>query len=866
MSGASTDRDGALRRLAVQEAATRALADTGNLAEAFEGILESVCLALDWQRAEAWIVDPTAGALALAAHWCTPGADDDAVEAVSRDTLVGRGEGLPGRVWESGAPIFVPDVSRDDPLLELGRATGSGARSAVACPIVVDGEVIGVMAFYTDTAAEPDEELLAMAGSAGRLMGHVVRRRQAEAAVRESEARKRAVLDAALDCIVTIDHRGIVVEVNRAAESCFGYTATEMIGRRMAELIIPPHLRERHAAGFAHYLATGEAVIIGHRVELEAMKKDGTVFPVEITVTRVEHDSTPYFTAYIRDIGGRRRADDRLRDEIRVNETLQRLALSFGTERDRDRLLQLITDTATVLSDAQIGAFFLNERGPDGGPEYTLYTLSGAEKNRFDGFQRPRKTPLFAPTFEGRSIVRLDDVRTDPRYGAMGPQPEGHPPVVSYLAVPVKAPSGVVLGGLFFGHAEPARFTQQHERVVAGIAAHAAVALENLRLYDKLRTSEQTAQTAYRMAADAARRKDEFIAMLSHELRNPLAPIMTAIELMKMDPSEETLGSSRVVIERQAKHMLRLVDDLLDISRITRGKVSLERRPVEIREVLASAVEMASPLFEKLAHRLHVDIEDGLWVRADRNRITQVASNLLTNAARYTNPGGDVWLTAFHADGQIEIHVRDSGIGMGPELLERVFEPFSQGAQEIDRAQGGLGLGLALVKTLTEAHGGTVEATSAGPGRGSELVVRLPVADSMDGIRPSLTPGRGVPAPAAGTRILVVDDNPDAAEVLARGLRRLGYQVGIAHDGPEALARAPELHPEIAILDIGLPVMDGYELGHRLRQLEGLDGLRLIAVTGYGQISDRMRSRAAGFDAHLVKPVGIEELAEALET
>jgi CheY-like chemotaxis protein len=243
-----------------------------------------------------------------------------------------------------------------------------------------------------------------------------------------------------------------------------------------------------------------------------------------------------------------------------------------------------------------------------------------------------------------------------------------------------------------------------------------------------------------------------------------------------------------------------------------------------------------------------------------------VASNLLTNAARYTNPGGDVWLTAFHADGQIEIHVRDSGIGMGPELLERVFEPFSQGAQEIDRAQGGLGLGLALVKTLTEAHGGTVEATSAGPGRGSELVVRLPVADSMDGIRPSLTPGRGVPAPAAGTRILVVDDNPDAAEVLARGLRRLGYQVGIAHDGPEALATAPELHPEIAILDIGLPVMDGYELGHRLRQLEGLDGLRLIAVTGYGQISDRMRSRAAGFDAHLVKPVGIEELAEALET
>ena len=863
----STATTGSLRRLEVQEAATRALADGDSLPEALDGILASVCMALEWQRGEAWTVDAAEGVLRLSAHWHPPDRTTDEFDLDSRERTFGRGQGLPGRVWQSAAPVFIEDVTtRNGSFPRLRAAAAAGLRSAVGFPIDVAGEVVGAMCFYTERAVTPDDALLRMLESIGQQIGNVIRRRRAEAAVRQSEARKRAILDAALDCIVSIDHHGNILELNRAAERTFGYRASEAIGRPMVDLIVPPHLRERHREGFARHVESGEIRILGRRIELEAMRKGGEVFPVELTITRIEAEGAPSFTAYIRDISDRKHADERLREEIRVNETLQRLSLSFATERDQDTLLQLITDTATVLCDAEFGAFFFNAANAQQ-ESYLLYTLSGAQREAFGSFPMPRKTPLFEPTFEGREIVRLDDVREDPRFGQMGQQPEGHPKVTSYLAVPVKAPSGEVHGGLFFGHGEPGRFTAHHERIVAGIAAHAAVALDNLQLYDRIRKSEKTAHSAYRMAADAARRKDEFIAMLSHELRNPLAPIMTAIELMKMDPSEETQNSSRVVIERQAKHLLRLVDDLLDISRITRGKISLERRPVGVKEAMEAAIEMASPLFEKHSHRLHIEIEDGLWVRADRARLAQIVTNLLTNAARYTDPGGDVWLSALRTNGDIEIRVRDNGIGMEPDLLERVFDPFSQGKQDIDRAQGGLGLGLTLVKTLTELHDGSVEARSEGPGRGSELVVRLPAIDTGEQARPSVTPNRGLPRTGKSrARVLVVDDNPDAAEIMARGLRRLGYEVRVAHDGPTALLIAPELTPELAVLDIGLPVMDGYELARRLRNVAGLSRLRLIAVTGYGQISDRMRSRAAGFDAHLVKPVSLEDLAEALES
>ncbi|HEV3484672.1 MAG TPA: ATP-binding protein [Vicinamibacterales bacterium] len=369
-----------------------------------------------------------------------------------------------------------------------------------------------------------------------------------------------------------------------------------------------------------------------------------------------------------------------------------------------------------------------------------------------------------------------------------------------------------------------------------------------------------------REAAEAANRaKDEFLAMLGHELRNPLSPILTALQLMRLRGSDAS-ERERTVIERQVTHLTRLVDDLLDVSRIARGKVELKEEIVEIAEVVAKAIEMTSPLLEQRMHTLDLDVpRRGLPVRGDSTRLSQVVSNLVTNAAKYTPPGGHITIHGSEEEGQLVLRVRDTGMGISPDVLPRVFDLFVQEGQAIDRAQGGLGLGLTIVRNLVERHGGVVSADSHGRGMGSEFTVRLPLASVPSTAEPYAPCDRD-PANASANqslRILVVDDNVDGAEMLAMALSTKGYDTRVAHDGPSALLLADEFQPAIAFLDIGLPVMDGYELAARLRERPGLRDLRLIAVTGYGQESDRRRTGQAGFQHHLVKPVDLQAI-EAL--
>jgi signal transduction histidine kinase/ActR/RegA family two-component response regulator len=360
----------------------------------------------------------------------------------------------------------------------------------------------------------------------------------------------------------------------------------------------------------------------------------------------------------------------------------------------------------------------------------------------------------------------------------------------------------------------------------------------------------------------AGRAKDEFLAMLGHELRNPLSPIVTALQLMKLR-GDATTTREQQVIERQVDHLVRLVDDLLDISKITRGKVELRRETVEIAEVIAKAVEIASMLFEQRTHQLTIDVpRTGLLLEGDPVRLAQVVANLLTNAARYTPRGGHIKLSAGRVGSEIVIRVRDNGVGITAEMLPLIFDLFVQGKQTADRAEGGLGIGLTLVKTLVTLHGGSVVASSQGPGEGSEFVIRLPAvsvaAAAISG------PRLGAPSPfaraAVTKRVLLVDDNSDAADLLAEALREVGHQVEVANDPVAALEAAQHFNPEVAILDIGLPVMDGYELAAQLRACPGLARCRLIALTGYGQEHDRARSKSGGFERHLVKPVELDEL------
>jgi PAS domain S-box-containing protein len=376
-------------------------------------------------------------------------------------------------------------------------------------------------------------------------------------------------------------------------------------------------------------------------------------------------------------------------------------------------------------------------------------------------------------------------------------------------------------------------------------------------------------ETLRKTAENANRAKDEFLAMLGHELRNPLSPILTALQLMKLR-GETAAERERVIIERQVGHLNRLVDDLLDVSRIAQGRVELKRQKLEILDVVTRAIEMSSPLLEQRSHRLHVEVPSGLLVDGDPTRLGQVISNLLTNAAKYTPPDGDIWVQAAQADGQLQVSVRDSGIGIAPEMVPHIFDLFVQERQAVARSQGGLGIGLTIVRSLAELHGGSVSVRSDGVGAGSEFIVRLPAIRAEPASTVQLEPvesdHRPRSVPTARARVLVVDDNEDAARLLGDVLTRKGYHTRVALDAPAALEAAMEIRPDIAILDIGLPVMDGYDLATALRRLPGMADLQLIAVTGYGQEIDRQRTTRAGFRHHLIKPVDISTLERALNS
>ena len=498
------------------------------------------------------------------------------------------------------------------------------------------------------------------------------------------------------------------------------------------------------------------------------------------------------------------------------------------------------------------------------GESYMLYSLSGVPREAFSKFPMPRNTAVFAPTFEGSGVVRSDDITKDARYGKSAPHhgmPQGHLPVRSYLAVPVISRSGEVLGGLFFGHEQAAVFTERAERLVAGIAAQAAIAMDNARLY----RAEQEAAAKLR---EADRRKDEFLATLAHELRNPLAPIRTGLHLLRItQPGSDSAEQARAMMERQLTHLIRLVDDLLEVSRISRGKIDLRRSPIELAAVVLSAVETTRPAIEAARHRLEISLPaQPLTVDADFVRLAQVLANLLNNAAKYTDPGGRIALSVRGEGAEAVISVRDNGVGIPAELLPRVFDMFAQVDRTLDRAQGGLGIGLALAKSLVEMHGGHHPGGERRT-RPGQRIHRAPAGDRVDGTtghwrrpvsrlpqaRQRATPrarGRRQRRRRAESRPAA---RPDGLRGADRARRRGGDRSGAL--GPAAPRAARHQHARDRRL----------QRGAALKQDLAFRDVPFIAVTGLGREADRDRAREAGFNEHLVKPVSPEALREVLE-
>jgi signal transduction histidine kinase/DNA-binding response OmpR family regulator len=412
---------------------------------------------------------------------------------------------------------------------------------------------------------------------------------------------------------------------------------------------------------------------------------------------------------------------------------------------------------------------------------------------------------------------------------------------------------GRILGALTLVMGQSGRTFRSPDMALAEeLAGRAAVAVDNARLYREIQEGD--------------RRKDEFLAMLGHELRNPLAAIANALEYAQIAGDDPTSAArARDILARQVQMMARLVDDLLDVSRITRGKIELRKEAIELQSAVRRAVATVEPLISARQHELTVATPDrSVQLLADPARLEQILANLLNNAAKYTDPGGQIRLEVDCNGHEVAIHIRDSGVGIPEHLLPHVFEMFMQGDRSLDRAQGGLGIGLTLVRSLVELHGGRVDVLSEGLGHGSDFVVRLPVLAPEAAPIAVETPPQACAPKGDSRRILLIDDNVDLTSTMSALLRMGGHEVTVCCDGPSGIEAATELQPEVILVDIGLPGMNGYEVASRLRQMSVFDRTLLVAVTGYGQADDRRRSREAGFDHHLIKPVFFEALQQLL--
>src|SRR5262245_17250571 len=587
----------------------------------------------------------------------------------------------------------------------------------------------------------------------------ITTRKQAQEALRQSEARIRSVLHNVIDGIITIDEQGVIETVNPAVERLFGYTGSEVVGQNVRVLMPDPY-RSEHDGYLANYLRTGHAKVIGSGREVVGRRKDGSTFPMDLAVGEFREGGRRFFTGVVRDITERKKAENKLLEseqrlaaELEAITRLHALSTRLLSADNLHTALDDVLENAIVTSGADFGNIQLYD--PQAGA-LEIVAQRGFRQDFLDYFRRVRvdEGSACAQAMRSGQRIIIEDVELAPAY-------EPHRRIAAaagYRAVqstPLKSRNGSVLGMLSTHFRLPQRVSARNPRLLDLYARYAADRIERIPVEQALR------------AAD--RRKDEFLAMLAHELRNPLAPIRNAVQVLKLrGPLEPALQTARDMIDRQVGHMVRLVDDLLDVSRISRGKINLRCDPVELATVVASAVEGSRPLIDARRHDLQVDLPaEPVRVKGDLTRLAQVVLNLLNNSAKYTPEGGHIRLAVGTEDNRAVLWVRDDGVGIAPELLPKVFDLFTQAERTLDRSQGGLGIGLTLVKKLTEMHGGTVEAHSAGPGRGSELVLRLPLlSQEADAAKRNGQGGAVARGRSAARRILVVDDNKDAADSL----------------------------------------------------------------------------------------------------
>jgi PAS domain S-box-containing protein len=736
--------------------------------------------------------------------------------------LNGVAESLTG--WPRGEAVgrLLPDVFHI-----VNEHTGQPVENP-ALRSLQEGTIVGLanhtILIARDGTDRPiDDSAAPMRGHDGAAIGSVLVFRDVTERKRaqENQARLAAIVESSEDAIVSKTLDGTIRSWNAGAERLFGYASHEAVGQPITLIVPPERLDEERT--ILERLCRGERI---EHFETVRLSREGRRIDISLTISPIRNAEGLVIGAskVARDITERKRAEAAL--------------------REREDLYRQAAAEAALAAEANAKFRVFFEQGTNFAG---LLALDGTvvEANRLSldacGFVRDEVIgrPFWECGWWNRSATLMEMVRAGSLQAAAGRMfrtetsyfvAAGSERMVDLILAPVKDESGRVLF----------------------VAATGTDITERRRMEDSLR------------AAD--RKKDEFIALLAHELRNPLAPIRNGLQVMRLAGANAGAADrAREMMDRQLSHMVRLIDDLLDVSRINRNKMELRRSRVLLTDVVSSAVETARPLIDAEGHALTVSLpHEPVYLDADLTRLAQVFSNLLTNSTKYTERGGRIWLSAELRDGNVAVSVRDTGIGIPTESLASIFDMFAQVDRSMERSTGGLGIGLALVKGLVEMHGGTVTAASGGQGQGSAFTVTLPVLMARPDAAIAGTPDNGQTASGPKRRILVVDDNRDGADSLAMMLRLMGNEVRTSYDGVEAVETAKQFHPEVVLMDVGMPRLNGLDATRRIRELAWGRDVTIIALTGWGQMGDRERSREAGCDGHLVKPVNLSDLEKLL--
>lgn len=667
----------------------------------------------------------------------------------------------------------------------------------------------------------------------------VTEQRLAEQQRREAETRFTSLVKNIKDhSIFAMDTEGRITSWNVEAEKILGFSEHEAIGEHFSIIFTAEDRQQgipQQELDAAREAGRAEDERWHRRADGERFWALGIVTPT--TDDQGKHNG---FSKILRDITHRKRTEEALRKQSSQLRMLWDSAADLLSATDPKVMMQKIFQRISEQLDVDAYFHFVVDHGRDalrlvssgGVPEHVARSVEQLEYGEtVGGTVALRGEPITAGHIQQSDHPMLELVKS------CG--------MDAYACYPLISEDRLI-GTLSFASRRVDQFVEEELAFFEVLAHYVTMAYVRLRLVEQLR--------------DAHHRKDEFLAMLAHELRNPLAPIRSGLDLLAVE--EREYSATVELMQGQMTHVVRLVDDLMDVSRIMRGTTSLRREPVEVSPLVQQSVETLRPLVDSKQQELIVSLpEEPTFLHADPVRLVQVLENLLSNASKYTDAGGRIEVTAEQRDATAVITVRDTGVGIDSNLLPNVFELFAQSARSLERSEGGLGIGLTLVKRLVELHGGTVSAHSEGPGHGSTFFVRLPVTATAIETEEAVEP----PAPPISRHVVVVDDHEGATWLLSKLLKKLGdHQIEAVHDGGSALAKIREVHPDIVLLDIGLPGMDGYEVGRAVRQMPELDDVLLVALTGYSQEEDRRKSKEAGFDEHLTKPASIDQIKAIL--